>query len=443
MKQVGPAFPRDIIGNLVGIRVPQDRQCKVVAGAGKPIYIESGVAELLWRDIQPVDTPKFSNIHVVVLREQITGETVETEQNAVDQVTGNNSSVLDGCILQMIFNVVPVTIQIIGTFRERLERIHDSKTVTKVQLVPRSQPMIDSVAALGIVVGLHRMAKVITWAARHVGLRVHAEDILNQRRNAAGGDLVSTERLLRQRIENLYRTQAGSRRRRITQPVAKPCLAQGRKISLTLRDCRNTGIPAQSLLTAQKICRSKEVGFAVNNRSAKSESKLITDQCGFVGSIKKVAGVQHAVTQIFIKGAVEFGRSLASDDVHLPSGAPAIFGAVTARRYLELLDAVHRRFHIIPVHVGVVVIDSIEQKVVIFLASAVNVHRKRTPSGKLGTFDWRHESGPGSRLCQAHQTPFESLGLLQLPRYCSSHSQSAGGNQFASACRRSVLHLAR
>ena len=71
-------------------------------------------------------------------------------------------------------------------------------------------------------------------------------------------------------------------------------------------------------------------------------------------------------------------RALPRDDVHLSGSAAAILGAIVVRGHLKFLDAVHRRFHAIAVHIGIVVIYAVQQKIIELFAAPARVHGERT-----------------------------------------------------------------
>ena len=91
------------------------------------------------------------------------------------------------------------------------------------------------------------------------------------------------------------------------------------------------------------------------------------------GRIEKIFRVQRRVAKVFVEAAVELPAAATGRDQHLRPAVASELGAVTAGLDLELLYELHRRAHHDPVDKPVVVVHSVQKKIIGRLASAVEV----------------------------------------------------------------------
>ena len=90
----------------------------------------------------------------------------------------------------------------------------------------------------------------------------------------------------------------------------------------------------------------------------------------------------------------------ARNHIHLPARVPAVLGAVTVGRDLEFLNGIHRGFKYEAVHILIVVIHAVQQKVVVFLPPSIGVHGERIARGEFGILDGRQYAGRQQRKLQ-------------------------------------------
>ncbi len=123
----------------------------------------------------------------------------------------------------------------------------------------------------------------------------------------------------------------------------------------------------------------------------------------------------------------------AGDHVDLPARVTAVLGTVAVGRDLELLDRVHGRLQRIPVNIRVVVVDSIQQEVVVFLASAVGVHGEIAARGKLGILHRRQNTG--REQSQLQEVPLLEWQAVDLAAFHHLAEFGGLGRQLAHLCR--------
>ncbi|PYS35033.1 MAG: hypothetical protein DMG14_27970 [Acidobacteria bacterium] len=87
---------------------------------------------------------------------------------------------------------------------------------------------------------------------------------------------------------------------------------------------------------------SEQEHLVLLERASQSASKLIAfERRGANGLIEEVAGVQHAVAQIFERGSVQLVGPRGCHDVDLTSGPFSILSAVSGRENVEFTHRFH------------------------------------------------------------------------------------------------------